>query len=78
MYYGILQYLAIKKMNTVISHIDGFKNIMLGKGQESWFHLYVEYKMESNKWINKTNKQKLIDTENSKFVTRGKGVGGMM
>ena len=34
------------------------------------------YKAESNKWANKKNKQKLIDTDNSMVVTRGKGMRG--
>ena len=41
-----------------------------------WFHSYVGYKAESNKWTNKKNKQKFIDTDNGMVVTRGEGGRG--
>ena len=35
----------------------------------------MEYKAENNKWTNKNNKQKLIDTDNNITITREKGHG---
>ena len=43
------------------------------KSRTIWFHSHVGYKTKGNKWSNKANKQKLIDTDNSRVVTRGKG-----
>ena len=38
-----------------------------------WFHSYVGYKTENNRWENKKNKwAKLIAIDNSVMVTRGK------
>ena len=42
------------------------------KRQEPYDFTHVGYKTEGNKCTNKTNKQKLIDTGNSKEVTQGK------
>ena len=43
------------------------------KCQEPCDCTHVGYKTEGSEWRNKTDKQKLIDTENSTVVTRGKG-----
>ena len=39
------------------------------------FFSHAGYKPESNKWTQKTNKQKLTDTDNSVVVTRGEQSG---
>ena len=38
----------------------------------------MKYKVENNKGTSKINKHKLIDTDNSKVVTRGKRSGGVV
>ena len=50
------------------------RNKFDGKIQEpSDFTHNVGYKTESNKWTNKTNKQKLIDADISRWLPEGKG-----
>ena len=43
-----------------------------------WFHLYVGYKTESNKWINKKNKQKLRHRQQSVGYQREGGSVGIV